>query len=93
MRRQATNTPLQALSGLNDPAAWEAAVALGRRMAAAPGPMRAQIAFGFRLCTSREPSAAELDRMERALAAEPPERAFALLGNVLLNLDETLTRG
>jgi hypothetical protein len=90
--RQRTNTPLQALTGLNDPAAWEAAEALGKRMAAAPGDDRARLAFGFRLCTSRRPDAEELDVLAGALAAEPEAQRWTLVANALLNLDETLSR-
>ena len=90
--RQRTNTPLQALTGLNDPAAWEAAEALGKRMAAAAGDDRARLAFGFRLCTSRLPDAEELDVLAAALAAEPEAQRWTLVANALLNLDETLSR-
>jgi Protein of unknown function (DUF1549)/Protein of unknown function (DUF1553) len=93
VRRQVTNTPLQALAGLNDPAAWAAAQALGERMRTADGDERARLAFGFRLCTARLPTAAELARLQRALAAEDPAQAWTLIANALLNLDETLTRG
>jgi hypothetical protein len=93
VRRQVTNTPLQALAGLNDPAAWAAALALGERMRTADGDERARLAFGFRLCTARLPNATELDRLQQALTAEDPARAWALVANALLNLDETLTRG
>ena len=90
--RQRTNTPLQALSALNDPASWAAASALGARMRAAAGDDRSRLAFGFRLCTSRLPQPAELDRLARALAAEPGPLQWAMLGNAMLNLDEALTR-
>ena len=93
VRRQVTNTPLQALAGLNDPAAWAAAQALGERMRTAAGDERARLAFGFRLCTARLPSATELDRLQQALRAEAPAMAWTLVANALLNLDETLTRG
>lgn len=90
--RQRTNTPLQALTGLNDPAAWEAAQALGERMAAAPGDDRARLAVGFRLCTSRLPDADELEVLAAALAAEPEAQRWTLVANALLNLDEAVSR-
>ncbi|MFY9341246.1 MAG: DUF1549 and DUF1553 domain-containing protein [Planctomycetota bacterium] len=90
--RQHTNTPLQALSGLNDPAAWAAAQELGSRMVAVAGDDRARLAFGFRACTSREPDARELDRLAAALLAESPDLRWSLVANALLNLDEALTR-
>ncbi len=92
-RRPRTNTPLQALVGLNDPGLFLAAVALGRRMQEAPGDDRARLTLGFRLCTARRPTPQELDRLAAALAAEPAAMAWTLVANALLNLDETLTRG
>jgi hypothetical protein len=91
-RRQRTNTPLQALSGLNDPAAWEAALALGKRMQDAEGDERAKLALGFRLCTSRAPEDAELALLVDALAREDAAMRGTLVANALLNLDEALTR-
>ena len=47
VRRVPTNTPLQALSGLNDPAFWEAAQALGERMAQHESDDRQRLALEF----------------------------------------------
>ena len=53
-RRIVSNTPLQALTTLNDAAFHEAAVALSRRMReAAPGDLDAAIAHGYRIASSR----------------------------------------
>ena len=63
VRRARARTPLQALATLNDPALWEAARALARRMRDEPpaGARLAQrIAHGFRLATGRRPGADEL---------------------------------
>jgi hypothetical protein len=106
VKRQRTNTPLQALSGLNDPAHVEAARALARRMAAGGG-----AELGFRLCTARRPDARERGLLEAAFGRErkafeadraaaklvageddPALAAWTMLANVLLNLDETLTK-
>jgi len=74
VRRIRTNTPLQALTTLNDPAFFEAAQALARRLTAGGGKdPRAQAAYGFRLCTGRSPKPAELDRL---LAGFENERAY-----------------
>jgi hypothetical protein len=61
VRRIRSNTPLQALVTLNDPAFVEAAVHLGRRMLdnGAVNPA-GQIANGFRAAVARQPSETEL---------------------------------
>ena len=54
-RRLVSNTPLQALTTLNDAAFHEAAVAFSRRMqAASPAEIDNQIAIGYRLVSSRD---------------------------------------
>jgi hypothetical protein len=86
-RRARTNTPLQALATLNDPAFVECAVALAGRMLAEGGSEpEGRAARGFRLCVARAPRAAELAilvelyRSERAGYAARPEDAEALAG-------------
>jgi len=73
-RRLVSNTPLQALTTLNDAAFHEAAVAFSRRMqAAAPSDIEKQIAFGYRLATSREITSdrtTELRHLYRELLTE-----------------------
>jgi hypothetical protein len=108
-RRIRTNTPLQALALLNDPAFLDAARGLAVRMKEAPGdPM----AYGFRACTARRPTRAERARLQglytqqRARyrsdleaakrlggSADPTIAALTVVANVLLNLDETVTKG
>ena len=63
IRRERSNTPLQALVTLNDPVYIEAAQALGRRMAAAGITPAERLLQGFRLCLSRSPSEDELKRL------------------------------
>ncbi len=77
-RRNRSNTPLQALTLLNDPAFVECADALALLI------QRDGLATAFRRCTSRPPTAAELAIL-RPLSARSAARA-------LLNLDETITR-
>lgn len=131
-RRARTNTPLQALALLNDPAFVECAAGLAARMRDEGGATVAErLRFGFRVCTGRVPTERELDvlarlcgselaaetargsierpsdpatavvagsvpveraRRLRALADEPEQRAWTRVANVLLNLDEALTR-
>ncbi|MBL4886661.1 MAG: PSD1 domain-containing protein [Planctomycetaceae bacterium] len=61
--RSKTNTPLQALTLLNDPAYSEMALALTMRMLNEPEEKsdRQRIIHGFRLCVSREPVTEEID--------------------------------
>jgi hypothetical protein len=117
VRRPRTNTPLQALTAMNDPAFFDASRGLARRILAEGGADdRGRIAYGFRLCTSRKPAADEVDLLERALRRElehfrmdkvaargvftgaelpsdPPEAAaWTLIANVLINLDEAVTK-
>jgi hypothetical protein len=83
---------------LNDPAYFEGAAAMAKRILAEGGDTtRSRVEYGFRLSTSRRPQPAELDRIvkwyESEKAAEGSEqKAWIMLSNVLLNLDETVTK-
>lgn len=68
-RRSATNTPLQALALLDDPAFVEASLALARRVLSEAGDDRARAELLMRLCTARRPSAAELEHLLALLAS------------------------
>jgi len=104
VRRVRTNTPLQALTLLNDPASFEAARALAGRMIAAGGDRRSRAAFGITLVLSRAAQPGELDRLvsmyEKELdhyrtrdgAASADLAAWTMVANVLLNLDEAVTK-
>jgi hypothetical protein len=117
VKRSRTNTPLQALNLLNDPALMEAARGLAERMAAASSLPSNRITHGFRLVLCRRPTAEELSRLERLYETElrhfaasgeaarrlaasadvAPEKAaeraaLTVVANVLLNLDEAVTK-
>jgi hypothetical protein len=120
LKRIRTNTPLQALTTLNDPAFFDAAKGFARRvLAEAPAQEQARLSYGFQLCLSRRPEAGELDRLtafyEQQLkhfrqdrkAAEDVTQgspktsspcdvselaAWTMVSNVLLNMDQTLTK-
>jgi hypothetical protein len=86
VRRVRTNTPLQALTTLNDPVFVEAARALADRMVAEGGSTPAgRIAYGHRLCTARRPAEDDLARLlafherEADRFANDPAAAKALL--------------
>jgi hypothetical protein len=63
VRRDRSNTPLQALVLLNDPVYVEAAQALARRLTAQASPPDQVIREGFRRVLSRPPSDTELKRL------------------------------
>ncbi len=64
VRRVRTNTPLQALTTLNDQAFFEAAQALAKRMMTEAGPdPSARATYGFRLCVTRQPATIELEQI------------------------------
>jgi hypothetical protein len=64
VRRVRSNTPLQALTTLNETLFVESAQALSRRMLAEGGQSDAErVAYGFRLCTSRVPTDDERDEL------------------------------
>lgn len=83
-RRIRSNTPLQALTLLNDDAFYECAQALAKRLEHRDNP----IDYAFALCLSRQPSADERKRLNDLLK----ETDWPTVARVLLNLDETITR-
>ena len=102
-RRLRSNTPLQALTLLNDKQFFEFAGALAARIEREGGPDDAsRLAFAFRLCTSRAPTANETQRLTDLLLqlqapagdqpAATPHESWTTIARVLLNLDETITR-
>jgi hypothetical protein len=120
-RRARTNTPLQALALMNDEQYVEAARHLAARMFREGGAAPAeQVAYGFRLATSRQPEPAEVAVLlrvyqqqhqryqqhpdaaaqllsvgESKLPADMDQSrlaALTLVANMLLNLDETITK-
>ncbi len=119
VKRSRTNTPLQALSLLNEVTYVEAARAFAQRMIAEGGATPEQrIAWAFERATGRQPSndevkvlaaglnsrltkynqqpdaAAKLTTVGAMKAAGAPAElaAYTLTANVLLNLDEVITR-
>jgi hypothetical protein len=118
LRRNRSNTPLQALTTLNDPAAIEAAQALARRVTDhVSADLKARATYAFRSVLIRNPRVEELDRLvalyqrevghfqddptaaEKMAGAKPEGQriaelaAWTVVANVLLNLDEAITKG
>ena len=122
VRRVRTNTPLQALVTLNDPAYIEAAQAMARRVLreAPAADLDSRIRYAYLLAASRPPEAAEIESLKAlyndgvaqfsangeialAMATVPlgplannsdgaELASWTLVSNVLLNLDEVLTK-
>ncbi len=95
-RRNRSNTPLQALHLANDPVFVELAGFLGERIQReGPPDDLGRLRYAFRLCLVREPTAAELARLRDYLERcrrDNPQRTWAAIGRVLINLDEFITR-
>jgi len=102
-RRIRSNTPLQALTLLNDQQFYEFAEALAARAMKLPAKDDSErIRHAFRLCLSRQPNEREVQRLNELLTRqlaqeqgdEPSRRreAWKTVARVLLNLDETMTR-
>lgn len=77
-RRLRSNTPLQALTLLNDQQFFELAQGLAARvLREAPGSDSARIERAFRLCLARPPTVAEQKRLLELLSSAPPPDAGA----------------
>jgi hypothetical protein len=121
VRRERTNTPLQALLLMNDPQYFEAARHLGHRMIRQGGKTDAErLRYGFQLVTSRTPADTESAVLVQSLEAQrarfaadeeaakkavavgdspvpsdvpaPELAAYAMVANLILNLDEVVTK-
>ncbi len=119
MNRPRTNTPLQALTLLNDPAYVEMGLALAERIATEDESktIEDRVAFALQLCVARSATEeevrhlADVYRSERDRLESSPDEVQSLVGkqarsaadatdmaawfyvaNILLNLDETITK-
>jgi hypothetical protein len=120
VRRSRTNTPLQALTLLNEVTFVEAARVLAERVLLSPGEDTARLTSMFELATARKPSERELkvlqqsltyhrqnfsersDEITRLMALGEAKSAPALnsaevaaytaIANLVLNLDEVITK-
>jgi hypothetical protein len=121
VRRERTNTPLQALLLLNEPQFVEASRGLAERTLREAGPTTDdRLAYMFRLATARRPDSKDMAELSAALQdflahyvkepgaakelisigeSKPDQRcaaselaAWTMIGNVILNLDEVMTK-
>jgi hypothetical protein len=109
VRRIRTNSPLQALALLNDQAYLEAAKALGVKMlqrgsleqglvygfraATSRKPSHDELAVLAKAYASFKAKYAKDTADAKKLGNDEREAAWTMVGNVLLNLDETITKG
>ena len=92
-KRNRSNTPLQALHLANDPAFVEFFEGLGKRIETqGPKDDAGRIAFVYRLCFGREPSAKETERLLTYAASQDEKTRWASVSRVVMNLDEFVTR-
>lgn len=99
VRRSRSNTPLQALTLLNDPVYVEAARAFAGRLAkeVPSSDVDARLTHAVRLALSREPRAGEIAVLrtlyEQQQKSSGESKAWQAVAAALLNLDETITKG
>ena len=103
-RRIRSNTPLQALALLNDPAFHEMAEQFALLMLEQSAESDSErVTFGFKRCTSRLPDSDELEVMLEFISQQrkstkslnsikQQKTVWLNVARVLLNLDETITR-
>jgi hypothetical protein len=96
VRRVRSNTPLQALTTLNETLFVEAAQALGELALNKGGGSDAErVTYAFRRCVARPPEPQERETLLAFLNEQKPRgerEAWTALARVLLNLDETITK-
>ncbi len=91
-RRMRSNTPLQALTLLNDEAEVEFAEKLAARvLKEAPANDAARLRYAFQLTMQRDPRAKESERLLQMVAQRGVE-AWPNVARVLMNLDSFITR-
>ena len=95
-RRDVSNSPLQALTLLNDEMFMEAARALGAKSMTAGTDDEARITFILRRCVTRPPAADELVTLKAFVAAQRSRQVaekdvWTAVARAALNLDESIT--
>ena len=89
VRRDRSNTPVQALNLLNAPTFVEASQAFADSIERMEGTEEDRIAYAFRKAVSRRPSRAEVAAL---LALYQKRNDWFSVAQVILNLDETMTK-
>ncbi|MBA61383.1 MAG: hypothetical protein CMJ76_03365 [Planctomycetaceae bacterium] len=91
VRRSRTNTPLQALALMNDFNMQRYAEDIAERVRKSSSVIEERVDLAFRLILSRQPDSQELKAFTTYVNANKADSLF-LVVQVLLNLDESLTR-
>jgi len=94
-RREASTTPLQALTLLNDVVILEAARSLGNQLATLPTDKRVESLFMRTLCRPPKKSetiAIELLVEESTMAGTSLSNSWSMVARALLNTDEMVTK-
>ena len=98
VQRERSNSPLQALTLLNDPVFFECSEKLGETLATQPGSVEQRLQAGFERCMSRPPKPDELRSLrslyddQLALTNGNQTLAMVAVARVITNLDEFITR-
>ncbi len=96
VKRSRTNTPLQALTLLNDPVHVQAAKSLGQKIEQEYGDrsFEEQLTIAFQLCTARVPTEREFTTLKSLYdaSADDPTEGWFHVATALLNLHETITK-
>ncbi|MGB0775249.1 MAG: DUF1553 domain-containing protein, partial [Akkermansiaceae bacterium] len=95
-RRIVSNTPIAALTTLNDPVFVECIARFAKRLDAIPSaPLEEKIAQGYRMATSQKIKPKQLKELlalhRRVSKSGQPKMAMETVASVLLNLDQALT--
>lgn len=95
VRRSRTNTPLQALTLLNDPVYVEAAEALARRVLshADLNTTENRLRYAFQLCTARQPDSNELGTLLDLLETERSIQRAAVTGKATVEVPAGTDKG
>jgi hypothetical protein len=96
-RRLRSNTPLQALTTLNDVTFVECMQALAKKIEAMDGELEERLMKGFQLVTSRSPTSAEQKILvalyeQAKQQSEQEQDAYEAVASALLNLDEIMSK-
>ena len=98
LQRERSNSPLQALTLLNDPVFYECSEQLGAKLAKPANDVARALGDGFTRCLSRPPTAAERQALHAAyddqlkLTGGDAGLAMVTVARIIMNLDEFITR-